>query len=353
MKVFNTLDTVFNALGRFFKNVPYAGYGLFLLLLWLIPLFHSVDVISSGQLGIFAYIVVITVAALGLNILLGFSGLISLGTAGFVGAGALGVGVFLDLGLPFELAAIATLIVSTALGALIGLFSLKVEGIYLAIATLFVGEILRQIFTTVPIFGGQSIMIGSVTLFGFIELSTFSQSERRVLFAIIAALLVGMMILMQHIVKSKTGRALLAMSRSSSAAQAMGVSLLKYRLMAFSLATFFATFSGIMYALYNQSVPTTQWTLDLSLFVIAMVVVGGYKSIYGTFIGAFIIYGIPNLYLKDLFGDVSYIFSGLLIILVILFYQNGVAYLAVDIRLLYAKLKRRIHGGSHGKAPLD
>lgn len=353
MTWFKRMDAVFAKLGTFFKKVPYVGYAAFLGLLLIIPYLHSTDVVSSGQLGIFAYIVIITVAALGLNILLGYSGLISLGTAGFVGAGALGVGVFLELGLSFELAAIATLMISTAIGAMIGIFSLRVEGIYLAIATLFVGEILRQIFTTVPIFGGQSIMIGSVTLLGAFELSTFDQSQRRILFAVIAVLLVVMMILMHHIVKSKTGRALLAMSRSSSAAQAMGISLIKYRLMAFSLATFFATFSGIMYALYNQSVPTTQWTLDLSLFVIAMVVVGGYKSIYGTFIGAFIIYGIPNLYLKELFGDVSFIFSGLLIILVILFYQNGVAYLATDMKLIYYKWKRRMLGGARGNTTND
>ena len=122
----------------------------------------------------------------------------------------------------------------------------------------------------------------------------------------------------------------------------MGISLLKYRLTAFILATLFATVGGIMYAMYFQTVPTTSWTLDLSLFIIAMVVVGGFKSIYGTFLGAFIIHGIPNLILKDLLGDISYIFSGVLIIVVIIFYPNGFVYIWVDIKKGYYKLKRKL-----------
>jgi branched-chain amino acid transport system permease protein len=345
MKYLLKLDPLFHQIGRFYTQKPYRGFISLGGLLLLIPLLHFFNVVSSGSLGIYAYIIMMTVVALGLNLLLGFSGLISLGTAGFVGAGALGLGVFLNLGLPFELAALATLIISTSIGAMIGLFSLKVEGIYLAIATLFVGEILRQIYTTVPIFGGQSITIGRITFLGLFELSTYNQSDRRWLFVIITIILIFMMILMYHIVHSKTGRAFLAMSRSSSAAQAMGVSLLKYRLLAFSLATFFATMGGIMYGLYYQFTTTTEWTLNLSLLIIAMVVVGGYKSIYGTLLGVYIIHGIPNFFLKNIFGDVSFIFSGLLIILVILFYQNGTAYLFTDLRLRYlkAKFKERSH----------
>ena len=126
---------------------------------------------------------------------------------------------------------------------------------------------------------------------------------------------------------------------SQAAAQAMGVSILKYRLTAFVTATVFATVGGVLYAVYIQNAPTTAWTLDLSLFIIAMVVVGGFKSIYGTFLGAFIIHGIPNLILADLFGDVSFIFSGVLIILVILFYPYGAIQIFYDIRKWYYKLR--------------
>ncbi len=337
--MFTIIDRISKTIGQFFQGHVYRNYVLFGLAVLMIPLMHNFRIIGSGTLGIWAYIDIITVVALGLNILLGFSGLISLGTAGFVGAGALGTGVFLSLGLPFELAALLTVLIAAGIGALIGFFSLRVEGIYLAIATLFVGEILRQIYTQVEIFGGQMINIGAIRFLGIFTLSANPPSERRILFVMIVVIMVLMMIAMHHLVHSKTGRALLAMSRSQAAAQAMGVSILKYRLTAFVTATVFATVGGVLYAVYIQNAPTTAWTLDLSLFIIAMVVVGGFKSIYGTFLGAFIIHGIPNLILADLFGDVSFIFSGVLIILVILFYPYGAIQLFYDIRKWYYKLR--------------
>ena len=344
MKNLLRLDPLFNRIGGFYTGHPYRQILSFGVVLMSIPFLHGVGLITSGTLGVWAYITIMTVVALGLNLLLGFSGLISLGTAGFMGAGALGLGVFSQAGVPFEIAVILVLFISTLVGLFIGFFSLKVEGIYLAIATLFIGEILRQIYTTVPIFGGQSIRIGSIRLLGFYQLSTFVPADRRVLFALNVLLLIGIMLIMYNLIHSKTGRGLMAISRSSSAAQAMGVSLLKYRMFAFGTATFLATFGGIRYGLYYQFSTTTEWTLNLSLLIIAMVVVGGYKSLIGTFLGASIIHGIPNLFLKNLFGDISYAFSGLLIILVILFYQNGAAYFFTDLRWRYLKLKKRVMG---------
>ncbi len=317
--------------------------------LMLIAVLPHLGLMRFSTMSIFAYTGIYTVVALGMNILLGFSGLISLGTAGFIGAGALGMGVFLQMGLPFELSAVLVLLIAAGLGALIGLFSLKVESIYLAIATLFIGEILRQIYTSVPIFGGEFIKIGAVRLLGFIELNQILQVHRSILFAlIIAAQLIGML-LMHNLVKSRTGRALMAMSRSEHAAQAMGINILKYRLIAFITATVYATGGGILYAMFFQNAPTRAWTLNISLLIIAMVVVGGFKSIIGTFLGALIIYGIPNLFLKDLLGDISYVFSGVLIILVILFYPRGFVFVGEDIKRLFRRKVRPADGIPGGK----
>src|SRR6056297_972457 len=275
-----------SALLRVLRERPALQFVLLGAILLVFAVLPHLGLMRFSTMSIFAYTGIYTVVALGMNILLGFSGLISLGTAGFIGAGALGMGVFLGMGLPFELAALVVLVISGSLGALIGLFSLKVESIYLAIATLFIGEILRQIYTSVPIFGGEFISIGPVKLFGFLELNQILQQQRSVLYAIIILVLVAAMVLMHNLVKSRTGRALMAMSRSEHAAQAMGVSLLKYRLTAFITATVYATSGGILYALYFQNAPTRAWTLNISLLIIAMVVVGGFKSIIGTFLGA-------------------------------------------------------------------
>ncbi len=323
------------------RRRPLLQFALLAVALLVIAVLPHLGLMRFSTMSIYAYTAIYTVVALGMNILLGFSGLISLGTAGFIGAGALGMGVFLRMGLPFEAAAVVVLLISGSLGALIGLFSLKVESIYLAIATLFVGEILRQVYTSVPIFGGEFIRIGAVRLFGVFELNQIFQVERSILYAVIVGVLLLSMVLMHHLVRSRTGRALMAMSRSEHAAQAMGVSLLKYRLIAFVTATLYATAGGILYALYFQSAPTRAWTLNVSLLVIAMVVVGGFKSIVGTFLGAIIIYGLPNLLLKDLLGDISYVFSGALIILVILFYPRGFVYVGHDLRRIVSTLRTR------------
>jgi branched-chain amino acid transport system permease protein len=340
------IDTKRKSIADSLRAHPLLQFGLLGLVLLVIAVLPHLGLMRFSTMSIVAYTAIYAVVALGMNILLGFSGLISLGTAGFIGAGALGVGVFLQLGLPFELAALFTLTIAGAFGALIGLFSLKVESIYLAIATLFVGEILRQIYTSVPIFGGEFIRIGAVRLFGLIELNQILQVHRSILYGIIVLVLFLMMILMHHLVKSRTGRALMAMSRSEHAAQAMGVNILKYRLVAFVTATLYATSGGILYALYFQNAPTRAWTLNVSLLIIAMVVVGGFKSIIGTFLGALIIYGLPNLLLKDLLGDISYVFSGVLIILVILFYPRGFVYVGHDIRRSIRKVRARFSGGT-------
>ncbi len=325
-----------------FKQRPLIQLALLASMLLVIAVLPHLGLMRFSTMSVFAYTAIYTVVALGMNILLGFSGLISLGTAGFIGAGALGMGVFLRMGLPFEVAAVLVLAISGSLGALIGLFSLKVESIYLAIATLFIGEILRQIYTSIPIFGGEFIRIGTVRLVGFIELNQILQVHRSILYGIIVVVLFLFMVMMHHLVMSRSGRALMAMSRSEHAAQAMGVNILKYRLIAFVTATIYATTGGILYALYFQSAPTRAWTLNVSLLVIAMVVVGGFKSIIGTFLGAIIIYGLPNLVLKDLLGDISYVFSGALIIVVILFYPRGFVYVGRDLAKAVSALRARI-----------
>jgi branched-chain amino acid transport system permease protein len=304
----------------------------------IILLLSELDVMKYSTVSLFAYIIIFTVVALGLNILLGFSGLMSLGTAGFVGFGAYGVVYFETLGFPYEIAGLITIVVASLLGLAVGLFSLKVEGVYLAISTLAVGEIFSQVFRRVTwftnAFGG--VHYKYPTLFGLIEL------DRNATYVFLTFVMVLMMVVMYHLTKSKTGRAMLAMSRSNSSAQAMGVSISKYRLFSFVIAILYATIGGILYASFYRYVQPLDWNLMLTLLILAMVVVGGMKSIFGTFLGVFIIYGIPKLYLEELFSGVSgvaYLFSGILIIAVVMFYPYGMIHVSHDIKKLYYKFK--------------
>lgn len=334
--------TVFKRVLAYIRKHPYLQFVLFGLVLSSVAVLPDIGLMKNSTMSIFAYMVIYTVAAYGLNLLLGFSGLISLATAGFIGGGALGLGILLNMGWPFELAVVALILIAIVLGVVLGVLSLKSYGIYLAITTLFVGEILRQIYTSVGIFGGERIDIGAVTFLGSLELNRFDFGQRSTLFLILTAILVIMMILFYNLVNSRSGRAFMAMSRSRSAAQAMGVSIMKYRVYAFVLAIVMAFIAGIMYGIYFQSAPTRSWTLNLSLLLLAIVVVGGFKSIFGMFLGAVIIYGIPKLYLEDILGNVSEVFAGLLIIVVILFYPNGLVHAGKDIKKLIARGIKRL-----------
>lgn len=306
----------------------------------IILLLSELDVMQYSTVSLFAYIIIFTIVALGLNILLGFSGLMSLGTAGFVGFGAYGVVYFESIGFPFEVASLITIVIATLIGLAIGMFSLKVEGVYLAISTLAVGEIFSQVFRRVTWFTNSfgGVHYKYPTLFGLIEL------DRNLTYVFLSFVMLLMMIVMYHLTNSKTGRAMLAMSRSNSSAQAMGVSISKYRLFSFVVAILYATIGGILYASFYRYVQPLDWNLMLTLLVLAMVVVGGMKSIFGTFLGVFIIYGVPKLWLEDLFSNMSgvaYLFSGVLIIVVVMFYPYGMIHVSHDIKKLYYKFKYR------------
>jgi branched-chain amino acid transport system permease protein len=136
------------------------------------------------------------------------------------------------------------------------------------------------------------------------------------------------MILTYNLTNGQLGRALHAMRGSEVAAQAMGVNLLKYRLVAFALATVYASIAGALYVFLIKFTYPAVWVLGMSLNILAVVVIGGMRSIYGTVLGAFVVFAIPDLVLKKLpliggIDGMPYVFNGLLIILVIMFYPRA------------------------------
>ncbi|MBQ9059435.1 MAG: branched-chain amino acid ABC transporter permease [Atopobiaceae bacterium] len=304
----------------------YLSYIIFGVVLAALPLLVSTGIIKTSWVGIIGGTIIYAIAGLGLNLLLGYSGLISLGTAGFMGLGAyISAYISGDLGLPWELGMLLAIVIPLAFGILIGLASLRMEGLYLGIVTLCVSEILRKTFDELePITGGFSGKKADFpTLFGVIEL------DQNTTYILLVVVLVLLMILTYNLANGQLGRALHAMRGSQVAAQAMGVSLLKYRLIAFALATAYASLAGALYVHFIRFVYPSTWTLSVSLVIMALVVIGGLRSIFGTFIGAVIVYALPDLLLKNIpvIGDInglSYIFSGVLIILVVLFYPGGV-----------------------------
>ena len=326
-----------------FKN-PYVQFMLLGILLLLIPTLSAFGIVKIGLITTIGGTLILAVAALGLNILLGYSGLISLGTAGFMGLAAyVSAYVTMDLNLPFEVAFVSAILISTFIGILIGLVSLKIEGIYLAIATLAVGEILRKTFEEFNFFtNGFSGKTAS-----YPKLLGVFQLDRTTMYYFIVTVLILIMMMTYNLMQGKLGRALNAMRGSEAASQAMGVNLLKHRLIAFALATAYASVAGVLYVHFIKYSYPAIWNLSLSLNFLAMIVIGGLRSIYGTLLGAFIVFAVPDLFLKQIpfLNQMSYVLNGLLIILVIVFYPNGLAYAGKDIKRLISKLFK---GGSKG-----
>lgn len=318
------------------KN-PYVQFILFGLVLATLPIMaQTFPFIKSGYIITIGGTLIYAIAALGLNLLLGYSGLISLGTAGFMGLAAyISAYLTVDLGWPFLASMAVAVIIPTIIGILVGLVSLKIEGMYLAIATLAVSEVIRKTFEEFDFFtNGFSGKAAKFPSFFNISL------DRATTYYLIVIVMVLVMILMYNMVNGQLGRALNAMRGSEAASQAMGVNLLKYRLIAFAFATAFAALSGVLYVHFVRYSYPSIWSLKLSLDFLAMIVIGGLRSIYGTVLGAFIIFAVPDLFLKQIpyFNQLSYMFNGILIILVIMFYPNGIVFLRYDIKKWWKKI---------------
>ncbi len=324
-------------------NQRYSKYILLGIVLSLFPLLQEIGIIKSSTITTFGTILFYAIVAIGLNVLLGYSGLISLGTAGFMGLGAY-MSAYLteDMGLPFIVSLIISVAVPLIIGVLVGLVSLRISGMYLAIATLAVSEILKKIFVEFDsITGGFSGKnAGYPSLFGL-------ELNRDTTFIFIVILLVIVMILTDNFINSSTGRALLTMRVSEAAAQAMGINLLKYKLTAFALATGYAALGGVIYVHFIRFSYPSNWNLLLSLQILAVIVIGGLRTISGPIVGSIIVFGVPDLILKQLpvigsIDGLAYIFTGILIIVVILFYPYGLIYLGHDIKKYFKKKKVKV-----------
>lgn len=292
-------------------------------------------------------VVIYSIVALGFNILLGYSGQISLGHAVFMGIGAyLSAYITMELELPFLLALLVSGLVPMVIGLLLGLVALRLEGHYLAIATLGLGVTIQHIFKEWTGFtGGFSGAKAAPASIGGWLFPEFVFKSRESFFVLAVTILVILMIFAYNFLRSKTGRALIAMRNSEHAAQAMGVSLFKYKLIAFAISAFYAGIAGSLYMhLIRYSDPNT-WSIELSLNLLAMVVIGGLATIGGSILGAAFIVIVPEL-LKEIpmLGEIrslSTILTGVALILVIRFMPYGLVRTGKQIQLKLLERKNK------------
>jgi branched-chain amino acid transport system permease protein len=316
-------------------NINYLIFGIIIALM---PLLKDLGIIQTSTLTVLGTVMFYSIVGMGLTILLGFSGLVSLGTAGFMGLGSyLAAYMTMDMKLPFFVSLLISVFVPVIIGVLVGLVSLRIEGYYLAIATLGVSEIIRRLFEIDQFTNGYSGKNGYYPEILGVQL------DKNYTFILITVFLVLVMVLSNNFLNARTGRALLAMKGSEPAAQAMGINILKYKLTAFVVATLYAALGGVLYNHFIKYTYPDSWNIMLSLNFIGLIIIGGYRSLFGAFLGAFIVFGFPELVLKKIpfiasIDGLQYVMSGVFIIVVILFYPGGAINIGRDIKKLSKKI---------------
>ncbi|RAH96524.1 branched-chain amino acid ABC transporter permease [Acuticoccus sediminis] len=274
-------------------------------------------------------------SATGLNILTGYTGLVSLGHAAFMAVGAYTV-AFLEreTGLPFLLNILLGGLLAAALGAVVGLPSLRVKGLYLAIATIAFSFILHFVFVHFEgVTGGnRGINVAPATIFGH-ELSTYFD-----LYYVIMPVTVLLVLGAANLFRTRIGRAFIAIRDRDISAEVLGIPLLRYKLMSFAVAAFYAGVAGGLWAYFFRLVTPETFPLLTSIFLLAAIIVGGMGTILGGIIGAVfmtltpealrVVVDILSLFVDNAAGVLSpirtVVFGGL-IILFLVFEPQGLA----------------------------
>jgi branched-chain amino acid transport system permease protein len=282
--------------------------------------------------------------AVGLCLLVGHAGQVSLGHGGFYGLAAYTSAILSTrLALPVELSMLAGVLVTVGFATAVGHPALKLRGHSLAMATLGGGVILSIIFTeAVELTGGPSGLVGipRISLFGHLI-----QSDPAV-YAIVVLVLGAMMLLAHNLLRSRVGRALRTLHSSEAAAHAMGVNVAQAKLFVFVLSAAFSAISGVLYAHYLTFIAPSSFGFLFSVELIVMVVLGGMTSLPGSVSGAFLVTWLPEL-LRH-FENTETIFFGLILLGCMRFFPQGLAGAASHVWCWVARvgvnLREKIHG---------
>lgn len=250
-------------------------------------------VVHEYYLSIVNLISIAVVGALGLNILVGYTGQISIGHGAFMSVGAYTAANFaVRLGFPFWLSLPLGGLMAAAVGAVVGIPSLRIKGLYLAIATLAGQLIIEWLINHVTwISGGAqaTIQVPRPELFGY-TINTQLDMYFFLLFFVVLAL-VGTM----NLVRSRVGRAFIAIRDHDIAAEIIGINIFRYKLIAFAISSFYAGVTGVLYTYYLGIANYEQFQIVVSIDYLAMIIIGGLGSILGSIFGAMFVTLLPIL----------------------------------------------------------
>ncbi len=290
--------------------------------------------VSPYWLTIVNQIGIAIVGAIGLNILVGFTGQISLGQGGFLAIGAYTSGLLAArAGMPFPVDVACAVLATAVMGTLFGLPALRLKGLYLAIATLASQQIILWVVTHWDaVTGGTSaLVVPPAVLLGW-EINTDMRW-----YAVIALVATLSTLAAANLIRTGMGRAFVAIRDHEVAAEVIGVNPFRFKLLAFFIASAFVGLAGAMTARYNLIVTWERFTFDVSILYLAMIIVGGLGSVSGAIYGAAFMIAVPawieelsrNLsslaFLQADMPAIQQLIFGLTIVLFLIFEPRGLA----------------------------
>src|SRR5689334_6925348 len=242
-------------------------------------------------LSIINLVLIAVVGALGLNILVGYTGQISVGHAAFMSVGAYtAANLAVKLGLPFWITLPAGGAMAALIGAIVGIPSLRIKGLYLAIATLAGQLIIEWVINHTPAISGgaqASIEVPKPSFFGY-ELKSQGSLYFFLLFFVVIAIVAAL-----NLVRSRIGRAFVAIRDQDIAAEIIGINIFRYKLLAFAISSFYAGVCGVLYTYYLGIANYEQFQIVVSIDYLAMIIIGGLGSILGSIFGAAFVTMLP------------------------------------------------------------
>jgi len=311
--VFNTTYAQDMLLDRTWSN-RLSAWG-FVAVLLILPMLSSdgllgLNIIPSLWVSVVAKIAIFAIAVQGLNIIMGYTGQISLGHAAFMAVGAYTAAVLVrELDFTFWTALPVTMLFTGFIGLLFGLPSLRVKGFYLAMATLAAQNIIIWVITypLAHLTGGANAITlenNPVPFFG-------SNATKLGMYYIIIPFAVLSFLIARNLVRTRIGRAFISIRDNDLAAELLGINVFTYKLQAFFISSMYAGLAGALFAFNKQSVQTTDFSLALSIELLAMLVIGGAGFSLGPLFGAGFILVVNQVIVPDIQPALTSFFSGI------------------------------------------
>ena len=313
-------------------KVPLARWSI---LLFLVLAYTVVPLVASSyQIYVVDTILIAVIGALGLNILTGWAGQVSIGHGAFLGVGAFASALLGQrLGMPFWLSVPLAGVVAAVVGMVFGIPSARIKGLYLAVATLAAQVIIEWVLARPAVAGTGSVPAPRPSL-GPVDFN-----DDRAYYYILLTMTVLAVLVVENLLRTRIGRAFVAVRDQDVAAEVLGVNVARYKLVAFGISSFYAGIAGALLGHLAKAVNYEQFQIDLSIQYLAMIVIGGLGSIPGTVFGATFITMLPILVRNSIDGlkhvlpgdpvtlvsSIQYFLFGFVIVVFMIFEPQGLA----------------------------